>query len=118
MAMPRIRYKVFGLQIILPICCHGGKKNKNSYSSSMAWMEAAVYLQDKWKIWDAYEFLNPEELTPKQKQAIACEAIHEPDCTSRSDFCLPSISECPDAFSILSELKTPTSDAVGGSNDD
>jgi hypothetical protein len=70
----------------------------------MDWLDVLYKLQQKWNVWTHFKFLDPDSLTAQQKQAIACEAINEQDCTSRSDMCLPSIADCPDAYSILNEL--------------
>ena len=68
----------------------GQRHNNNNYNNDLDWMEAVYTLQQKWNVWNQYTFLNPDSLTAQQKQAIACEAINEQDCTSRNDMCLPS----------------------------
>jgi hypothetical protein len=95
-----------------------GRDQKNEYSKAMEWMETLVFLQKKLGVWRQHIFLDPGKLTAKQKQAIACEALHETDCDSNPNACLPSSTECPDAQSILSELEGGSSNGFQKNEDD
>lgn len=81
-----------------------GRNQKNSYDVAMEWMEAVTFLQTKWKVWRQYEFWDPKLLTAPQKQAIVCEALHEPDCDSLSDKCLVSSVDCKDYIPLLKDM--------------
>jgi hypothetical protein len=81
-----------------------GNDHRYIYHYKMEWMHTTFLVRQKWNVWEGFQFWNPAEFTTKQTQAMACETLYEPDCSTRDDVCLPSISECPDAHSILSEL--------------
>jgi hypothetical protein len=81
-----------------------GRGHKNSYDVSMEWIGTVSFLQSSWKIWQEYDFMDPKSITTKQKQAMVCEALHEPDCLSQANLCLASSSECANALSILKEM--------------
>ncbi|KAL3920036.1 MAG: hypothetical protein SGILL_003461 [Bacillariaceae sp.] len=99
----------------------GTAQKNNGYDNPMEWMETVLFLQKRLGIWEDHSFLEVGKLTAKQKEAIACEALHETDCFSVPDACIPSATECPEAQSILSELEdtaTRAGDAKQGGETD
>jgi hypothetical protein len=81
-----------------------GQAQDYLHDMAMEWIQIVSFLQTKWKIWRNYDFLDLKSLTSKQKQAMACEGLHEPDCKSRVDICLPNNSECSKFQWVLEEM--------------
>jgi hypothetical protein len=65
-------------------------------------MEAVFYVQQEFRVWQDYTFLNLKELTKEQLNAIDCEAAYEQECSG--EICWPNPTKCPDARAVLEVL--------------
>ena len=64
------------------------------------WMAAAFQLQQRWKVWQQYTFLDWSSLTSDQKNDIACEGFFDQECDA--DICRPNPTHCSNYSSIWS----------------
>jgi hypothetical protein len=71
--------------------------------SSGHWMAAAFQLQQRWKVWQRYTFLDWSSLTSDQKNGIECEGRYDQECDM--DICQPNSEQCGNVTALWPSTK-------------